>query len=322
MHVASLTERVALIRKIFGEAVLARDGVNIAVACPSCNNTQKKKFSINLKTGQCHCWVCDLRGKNLIFVLKKFGKSGFLSEYCQKFNVDNRGSERKETAEDVEISLPEGFVPVVDCLSSRDPDIKACISYLQSRKVSEKDMWYFKIGVSTSRRFRRRVIFPSFDSDGDLNFYVARCIDADTRIKYSNAPVNKQDIVFNEININWKKEIEIVEGPFDLLRAGYNSTCLLGARLSTDSLLFSKIVHNTTPVLLCLDSDMVDKSHNIARILSEYGCAVRTLDLGSYSDVGEMSKKDFALRKDIAESWSRNNFILNKIRSIESGSIV
>ena len=59
---------------------------------------------------------------------------------------------------------------------------------------------------------------------------------------------------------------------------------------------------------------MNKKSHAIAKMLSEYGCCVRILNLGNYSDVGEMTKKIFFKKQSSAVVWSRNSFILNKIR--------
>ena len=318
-------DRVSFIKKAFGEVARARDGINVAVVCPSCSNKSKKKFSINLETGQCHCWVCDLRGKTLIPVLRKFDKSHLVSEYCEKFPTSGRSNSTPESDKynsEQEVSLPPGFSLAIDLQSSRDPDTRACLSYLNSRNVTERDMWHYKIGVANSGKFRRKIIFPSFDSDGKLNFFVARSIDKNSKIKYTNCNANKQSMVFNEVNIDWTKELAIVEGPFDLIKSGYNSTCLLGARMSVENLLFSKIAYHRTPVLLCLDSDMLAKSQSIARLLSEYGCPVRILPLDGFEDVGQMTKLQFKNRKTSAETWCRNNFILSKIRAIESGSIV
>ena len=63
-------------------------------------------------------------------------------------------------------------------------------------------------------QLRRRVIIPSFDSEGFLNYFTARAIDESTR-KYVNPKVKRTDIIFNELNVDWKKELVIVEGPFD-----------------------------------------------------------------------------------------------------------
>ena len=318
-------DRVSFIKKAFGEVARARDGINVAVVCPSCNNKSKKKFSINLDTGQCHCWVCDLRGKTLIPILRKFDKSHLVSEYCEKFPTSGRSNNLIESDKaniEQEVSLPPGFSLGIDLQNSRDPDTRACLSYLKSRNVTERDMWHYKIGVANYGKFRKKVIFPSFDSDGKLNFFVARSIDKNSKIKYTNCDANKQSMIFNEVNINWKKELAIVEGPFDLIKSGYNSTCLLGARMSVENLLFSKIAYHRTSVLLCLDSDMSAKSQSIARLLSEYGCPVRILPLDGFEDVGEMTKLQFKNRKTSAENWCRNNFILSKIRAIESGSII
>ena len=48
------------------------------------------------------------------------------------------------------------------------------------------------------------------------------------------------------------------------------------------------IVKNQTPVILALDSDMINKTFSIAKDLTSYGVQVKILDLGNYQDVGSM----------------------------------
>ena len=67
-------------------------------------------------------------------------------------------------------------------------------------------------------------------------------------------------IIFNELNIDWSKELTIVEGPLDLIKTNDNATCLLGSSLTEDMLLFQKIVANKTNIKLALDSDIFSKS--------------------------------------------------------------
>ena len=156
---------------------------------------------------------------------------------------------------------------------------------------------------------------------GDINFFVSRSIDSGSRFKYLNSTNSKSKVVFNELNIDWKKELTVAEGPFDLMSCNLNATCLLGSNLSSRSLLFSKIVHNRTPVLLALDKDMTKKSQNIAELLDSYSINVRILDLKSFNDVGEMSRETFKRLAFEAKPWSRNDSLIFKIRSIESGSL-
>ena len=181
-------------------------------------------------------------------------------------------------------------------------------------------MWYFKLGTCNKGKFRRRIIIPSFDTDGILNYFVGRSID-DSKYKYINSKNKKTDIIFNEINIDWTKELTIVEGPFDLLKCNQNSTCLLGSSLGERSFLFKRIIANRTPVIIALDSDMKHKSIKIAESLLGYDCNVKILNLGKFSDVGEMTKLEFKDLKSSATSWNRRLSLMEKISSLRSGSL-
>ena len=123
------------------------------------------------------------------------------------------------------------------------------------------------------------------------------------------------------MNIDWSKEVTIVEGPFDLMKTGENSTCLLGSKLSKSGKLFSKIVENKSPVLLALDQDMKMESYKIARLLSSYGVDVRIFKNTSNTDVGGMSKESFIKMSKHSLEWSEDSILKFKISSIKSGSL-
>jgi len=317
----SITERLRFVRSVFGKSHLANNGVDVAVKCPSCNNkSQKKKLSINLETWQYHCWVCGIKGKDLSFILKKFSNLEDLSLYNSEF-LDQQNTDLSVEASIELPKLPDDFILLADSLRTRDPDLRSCLFYLKKRGITKKDLWYFKLGTCRSGTHRRRIIVPSFDSDGYLNFYSSRAIDSG-RIKYLNSKLDKRDIAFNEININWKRELTVVEGPFDLFKCNDNSTCLLGSSLGESHFLFRRIVASSTPVLLALDSDMIQKSFKIARLLSEYGCQVRILDLDGNEDVGSLTKECFLNLRKSADPYDRNIDLISRIGSLRSGSII
>jgi len=318
--VETYTSKLKFIRRALGDVIVARDGVNVAATCPSCKSRSgKKKFSINVDSWNCHCWVCGIKGRNLYRILFNHVSHEFAREFRDRFSSDSK--EISVCDDQVKkVELPSGFTPLCLELNSRDPDIRDCISYLKKRGLSNRDLWYFKLGSSTSGRLRRRIIIPSFDYEGELNYFSARSIDESSR-KYINSNSKKTEIVFNEINLDWTNEVTLVEGPFDLFKCNQNSTCLLGSVLRERSLLFKKIVSHKTPVLLALDSDMGGKSLKIANLLSEYCCKVRILHLGRFCDVGEMSKKEFQHARENASSWTRERSIKEKIASIRTGSL-
>ena len=111
----TISDRVRFVRKFFGNTTLARDGVNVAVRCPACGNGDKKKFSINLETWQCHCWVCDLRGKTLSHILKKHLDQSACLEFNERFgSSDNNNRVYSSNEDDNPVILPNGFIPLID----------------------------------------------------------------------------------------------------------------------------------------------------------------------------------------------------------------
>lgn len=310
-----LEAKLSFLKRVFGTVQASRDAKNVAISCPKCKNSQKKKLAIRLDDDRVHCWVCGQGGK-LVNLLIKF-KPMYVHEYVSKFVGQNivllNDELEKKTAE-----VPRNFKLLANNMKSIDPNIRASIKYLMNRGLSERDFWYFKFGVSDDSALIRRVIMPSFNGDGELNFFTGRAIDKDAYRKYMNCDVEKKAIIFNELNIDWKKELTLVEGPFDLTKCDDNATCLLGSSLSEDSALFSKIYQNMTPIILALDSDMIDKSwQRIAKMLSSYDISVKILDLGKFKDVGEMKKEEFLAAKKAAREWSRIDALKMKISSLD-----
>lgn len=320
---SSSTKKVRILSRAFGSGIPSRDGDDIAFKCPKCGKpgSSKKKLAINLEKGMYHCWVCGLSGKSVHSLFKKYAPS-LLGELSQiKDWSSSYKSQKTKIVEEVTLEAPKGFLLLAAQTNTRDPDVKAAIRYCQRRGLTTKDMWYFKLGTCTSGRFRRRIVFPSFTSSGNLNYYTARAID-DSTLKYVNAPVAKKEVLFNDINIDWKKPLTLVEGPFDLTKCPYNSSCLLGSHLPEDSVLFKKIVKNSTPVVLALDPDAVSKAHDIAKSLSAYGISVKMTNIPNDKDVGDMNKEE--VKRIISNSiiWKSDDRLINLISKIKTGSIV
>jgi len=307
-------QKIDFIQRTFGQASII-SATDITVSCPKCNDKRKRKLSINLKSDMFQCWTCSYKGRDLLSILQKFYPSK-VEEYSSK--ILGKKIKHIEVIEEQKLELPIGFSFLGYKRKFEDPDIKAARFYLKQRNISKTDIWYYKLGTYTSGSFRRRIFMPSFDDKGELNFFAARSIDDDSFIKYLNAKIPKKEIIFNHINIDWTKELTLVEGPFDLMRCNENATAILGSALPSDSLLFQKVIKNKTPILLALDSDMPHKTHKIAKLLNEYNINVRVLDLGCFDDVGEMNKAQFDAAKIIAKPWTRGDrmdFIINNIKN-------
>jgi DNA primase len=302
--------KLNFIKSVFGSYELSSDGTNIAVVCPACRklkNSFKKKLSIKADDDRYHCWVCNIKGKNLIPLLKKFATQEKLNEYVQKIlrsktvidlSVDNDEPEK--------IQLPLDFVPIV-MLDKKLLRVRRATNYLFSRGITERDLWYFRFGLSNYTIHKTRVIMPSFNADGDINYFTSRSYDkSETKLRYINAKISKLDIIFNEINIDWSKPLTLVEGPFDLIKCNDNATCLLGSTLSYSSRLFKQIVKNKTDIILSLDAGEHSKTHKIAKLLNRYGIQTWVADVTPYGpDPGSLTKRQFDECIDKKKKWNK-----------------
>jgi hypothetical protein len=305
----SVSEKISFIESIFGKGSLSTNGKNFSVRCPICAPTDpnKKKLAIRVTDDAHHCWTCGWKSYTLAPLIKRFSTQSALALYRDKFKPERRVTDEEEKGPPP-ITLPEDFFLIGDKQDSKDPDVRAAWNYLLSRGVSERDAWFYKIGISKlDQRWKRRVIFPSFDEEGLLNFFVARNVDTwDRRPKWDNPDANKFEIVFNGLNINWSKEVIICEGLFDALKCGENSIPLLGSDFSTNSLLFSQIIMNGTPVILSLDGDMWEsKTPRLAKLLRQFDVQVSVVDTRGMPDPGSVSKRQFkeALDRAISPDW-------------------
>lgn len=315
MYTAS--DQIEFLRRVFGRVDIYNSG-NVQVRCPKpdCpSHSKKRKLAINIEKGFVfHCWVCGYRSR-LLWLLKIYYPGAFYQEFIERF-CDEKAIKSVVDERPI-VALPQDFRLLAIKTESKNPEIRRALNYLKDRGLNNRDLWYFKFGISNEGKLDNRIIMPSFDSKGQLNYFAARALMPHEYIKYYLAKMPKKEIIFNEINIDWKQELTVTEGPFDLVKCNDNATILNGSDLPDDSLLFVKIVQNKTPVLLALDEDMqYTKVPKQAKMLMGYGVQVRVLPLGGYSDVGSMSKKEFKQLREEAKVWNKMSVTRQKIRGL------
>lgn len=316
--IVSLSEKVKFIEAVFGTGRLARNGRNFDVRCPICapGDKQKRKLAILLEDDRSHCWTCGYKAHTLAPLVRKFGTREQLIEYRDRFMPVSEHARRClviDVTEPERLRLPDDFRLIVTS-STRDPDALALRRYLSQRNVSDRDMWYFKLGYSDDLRWKRRVIVPSFDAAGELNYFVARAIDRARKPKYDNPDANKLPIIFNELNVDWTKELVICEGAFDLMKCPDNAVPLLGSDLNEEGALFNAILAHSTSVVLALDGDMqVKKVPRLARKLAGYDIDVRIARLPPDADPGMTSKQEMKRLINEARPFSWTDAFMDRL---------
>jgi DNA primase len=150
------------------------------------------------------------------------------------------------------LKLPESFTLFKDSHKIY-PVRRQAYNYLQSRGITDDIIEKYGIGFCDKGSHVGRIVVPSYDKKGELNYYVARSWDPHTKFKYKNPEAEKDKIIFNEKLIDWKKDIYLVEGVFD----GFfleNSIPMLGKHMS--EMLFDKVYNNAKGnVIIALDGD-------------------------------------------------------------------
>jgi DNA primase len=316
----TVKEKIRLIEACFGNAKLTNDNKNAVVFCPVCKSkgNDKRKLAIEIADGVYHCWVCESKGRNIGRLALKFSiqkkAATTLYSYYKKGNDNN---EELRIEEKKTIALPQDFRLIA---TSRGIAAKSGKAYLMSRGFSEKDIARYRVGISNRYGFKNRVIFPSFDANQKLNFFTARTYEKNIKKRYYNCKTSRKDIIFNEIDIDFKKELILVEGVFDLLHCPENSTCVLGSWFDKNYKLFQLIVKHRTPVTLCFDEDARKKTQKIAKSLHEY-CINVKISQHKNKDFGEMTQKEVEHWIKTAKPFNNDDRISYLIQNIKSGSM-
>ena len=294
-----------------------RSGGEVLFSCPFCKH-HKKKLSVNIHKNVFKCWICDANGKSLSKLVRKFGNTDARfkwSKFEDRIEIgdfDNLFEDQKPELE-VLINLPANFVSLAN--KTLPITAKGPLKYLSERGITKKDILRWKIGYCSDGEYANRVIIPSFNKDGYVNYFVARSwIDEFPRYKNPQASKN---IIFNELFVDWTKPIILTEGVFDAVKAG-NAIPLLGSTMKENSKVFQEIVKREIPVYLALDPDAQKKQDWITEILLSYDVPVYSVDVSGYKDVGEMEPEVFQDRLSKATFIDQTNYLLTKmLRSVK-----
>ena len=279
--------------------------------CPFCNH-HKKKLQINLDNQRWHCWVCDSKGRSI-------------SSLLRKLNVDIRdigvvrdvyGDEPEYDSKEeyvAKLQLPKEFKQLYFYPKSINPAYNQALHYLNKRGITKADIVKYNIGYCEDGLYSGRVIIPSYDDSGELNYFVARSFYEDEKMKYKNPPVSRDVIVFENM-INWNEPITLVEGVFDSFSVKRNVIPLLGKFLLNK--LKNKIMEKgVKDVTIMLDSDAVEDSTKHTEWFQKNGIKVRNI-IPTDKDAGEMGfKKVNELLKEAKETgW--DDLVLSKLNNI------
>jgi DNA primase len=311
----SESKKIEILQKVLGNSYASSE--EMLFFCPKCNH-HKRKMSVNVAKDVFKCWICDYHGISIRKLIRNHGSFKDLaawSELTNEVDISSFGDnlfDEEEIEEEQKIPLPEEYISLANKNSSM-ASLRAR-KYLLSRGVTKRDFVRWKIGYCDTGEFGGRIIVPSFGRTGYANYFIARTYTDDWK-KYMNPPA-KRDIIFNELYLDFDKDLVVVEGVFDAIVAGPNSVPILGSTLREQSKLFQEIIKNDSTVYIALDPDAEKKATYLIKNLLKYGIEIYKTDITPYGDVGEMTREEFQKRKDDSKLVTSEDYLLLHLHSL------
>jgi len=224
----------------------------ISFNCPVCDDDRNKhNLEVNYIDNVFKCWSCgDSEGTHgpLGKLFDKYGNK----KQKKLYNVLKPETVVKREKPKKQLKLPDGFTLFKDS-SPVYPVRRQAMNYLKSRGITDDMIEKYQIGFCDKGDHSGRIVIPSYNTKGELNYYIARSWNPMSRAKYKNPIAEKDKIIFWENLIDWNKDIYLVEGAFDGLFVN-NSIPMLGKHMS--ELLFETIYTKAKgDIIICLDAD-------------------------------------------------------------------
>lgn len=283
-----------------------------AFNCPFCHH-HKKKLQINIKSQKFHCWVCDARGSRITSLLRKLKVNGKDIQRIKDIYGDDDYNYNPTEDYPEKLELPKEFKQLSQKPKSINPPYNHAISYLKRRGIGMDLIIKYNIGYCDSGDYSGRIIIPSYDENGELNYFIARSFYEGEKMKYKNPPVSRNVIMF-ENHINWNEDITLVEGGFDAFSVRRNVIPLLSKFILPK--LKSKLKEmGVRKINLLLDPDAVSSSIKHTEYFLKNGITVNNIILKD-GDAGELGfeKINRIIKESKETKW--DDLILTKINNI------
>jgi DNA primase len=277
------------------ESVLGKgkptSGDNIAFFSPFVSH-YKPKLEININTNHAgentwHCWISDKKGRSIVTLFKQLNLSKEKFEQLNRIIETTRYRSKDTSTEKQEvIQLPEEYRPL--WIKKLTPDYKNAIHYLTNRGITIFDIIKYRIGYCENGEYAGKIIIPSYNSAGQLNYFVSRAFYKNDKFKHKNPKISK-DIIGFEMFINWAEPIILCEGSFDAIAIKRNAIPLFG-KIIQPALQKKIIEERVRNIYICLDADALKNAIQIAERFMGEGLNVYFIELQD-EDASELGFK-------------------------------
>jgi hypothetical protein len=282
-----------LLENVLGKSKKTSKG-NFAFKCPNKCHLTKLKLEVNLDESSSHfqsynCWSCGFKGKKLTTLFRKievdYDKVSEL-KFLTKPSFKENGEVKTTLIKKVE--LPKEFISLINPPNSITT--KHALHHLKARNILKEDIIKYNIGYCEFGNYSNMIILPSYNSEGNLNYFTARNFNKNSTMKYKNPDISR-DIIGLELFINWNVPITLCEGIFDAIAIKRNVIPLLGKTIQKS--LMKKIINSSVEkIYIALDKDAIKQALQFCESLMNEGKEVYLVDINE-KDPSEIGFKKF-----------------------------
>ena len=259
---------------------------------PKCKSHRKgkKKFSVNLNTGQYNCWVCHLKGRNFSDL------SNLLHIPSLAIQIGSKGVPEKK------LIIP-GYTLLEELREHHD-----AWKYMNARNNSEKTVIKYRIGYDHNRH---GIFIPSYGLEGNINYWVVRYIKPlNDDMRYTASHIRKP-VLFDDM-LDFNREVIAVEGAFDELSVDYNATFFAGSFPS--KAFIDRCKDYGTPVVLVYDGSAYDKALKCAASMASKGINTSYVKLPGHLDPNEMGNEVLQYIQKNKVQYSHKTYFINLLK--------
>lgn len=276
---------LSILESVFGESKNGcSDNGQVQFHCPNCEPYGGSKFNleVNFRLGKFNTWCCPEHKGKISNLIKVYGNSETLKQYFNEIkdiknsklyqlNFGDNDFENEDFGEEI-YEIPK----CCERLNKNNYEHKDAFYYLYNRGINDTIIKKYNIHCTTwcdDWKMRNRIIFPSYDKFGNLNYWQGRYYgNSNSKFitKYYNMDIDKKNIIFNEklIQSSYDGNIVLVEGVTDHIVTP-SSIPMMGKVLMRDSYLYKELIKRCNGnIIIFLDGDATKDVKKIYKLLN------------------------------------------------------
>jgi len=297
---------LGLLHNVIGRSKPSTKG-NHAFHCPFCKH-HKPKLEVDPKSGVWHCWVCNEKGRTPTSILRKLHASPALIKEMRGYFPDGKTNLDEKVYDSVE--LPKEYRPL--STPSTLLPYRQAKAYITRRGFSEQDILKYNVGYCETGKYANSIIIPSFDKNGQLNYFISRSFEKEPKRKYNAPSCNKNSLIGLEYFINWKVPVILCEGIFDAIALKRNAVPLFGKTIPK-ALMMKLVESDVKTVYLALDNDALKEAINYSQQLINLGKDVYLIELNG-KDPSEIGFENMTKYLHTAKQLTFSDLLMKKMQ--------